>query len=50
VALQNAGKLVPNTYVAGSTGGMLEGILGKFLSGADAAEQPVPPVPRTAGR
>src|SRR6516162_8579095 len=47
VALQNAGKLVPTTYVAGGGGGMLDGILGKFLSGADASE---PNPPRTTGR
>jgi hypothetical protein len=47
VALQNAGKLVPSTYVAGGGGGMLDGILGKFLSGADASE---PSAPRTTGR
>jgi hypothetical protein len=47
VALQNAGKLVPSTYVAGGGSGMLDGILGKFLSGADASE---PSAPRTTGR
>jgi len=39
LALTNAGKFVPNTYVAGSDG-MLGALLGKFISSGDVAAQP----------
>ncbi len=35
--LNNASKFVPGTVVSGGTGGMLDGLLGKFLSSADSS-------------
>jgi hypothetical protein len=46
LALTNAGKFVPNTYVGGSDG-MFGALLGKLLSSGDVAPQPAG---RPAGR